>query len=109
MKILLINIDSTIPNLALEKIEMHHKALGDEIIFAVDTPAGGVGATGVILRGASRDGPPITPGVTGPVGAISSGCVAACVENLLGIAKPSVPCRAGVCLKHILDPVIWDQ
>ena len=32
MKILLINIDSTIPNLALAKIEMYHKSLGDEII-----------------------------------------------------------------------------
>ena len=32
-KILLINIDSTIPNLALKKIEKYHKDKGDEIIW----------------------------------------------------------------------------
>ncbi len=32
-KILLVDIDSTIPNLALKKIEMYHAAKGDEIIW----------------------------------------------------------------------------
>ena len=33
MKILLINIDSTKPNLALKKIEKYHKDKGDEIVW----------------------------------------------------------------------------
>ncbi len=33
MKILLVNIDSTIPNLALAKIEKYHKDNGDEVIY----------------------------------------------------------------------------
>lgn len=33
MKVLLINIDSTIPNLALKKIELYHQLLNDEIYY----------------------------------------------------------------------------
>ena len=33
MNILLLNIDSTIPNLALKKIEKYHKDRGDEVIW----------------------------------------------------------------------------
>jgi hypothetical protein len=33
MKVLLINIDSTLPNLALAKIEKYHKDKGDEVIY----------------------------------------------------------------------------
>lgn len=36
MKILIINIDSKLPNLALAKIEMYHKIAGDEIIYDND-------------------------------------------------------------------------
>lgn len=32
-KILLLDIDSTIPNLALMKISAHHKKLGDDVSF----------------------------------------------------------------------------
>ncbi len=32
-KILLIDIDSTVPNLALMKISAHHKSLGDDVGF----------------------------------------------------------------------------
>jgi len=35
MKILIINIDSKIPNLALKKIEIYHKQKGDEIILDI--------------------------------------------------------------------------
>lgn len=35
MKILLINIDSKIPNLALAKIEYYHKSQGDEIVYDI--------------------------------------------------------------------------
>jgi hypothetical protein len=34
-KILIINIDSTIPNLALKKIEKYHQDLGDEVVWNV--------------------------------------------------------------------------
>ena len=33
MRILLVNIDSTIPNLALKKVEMYHVLLGDEVVW----------------------------------------------------------------------------
>src|SRR4030042_1408331 len=33
MKVLIINIDSTIPNLALEKIRVYHEQKGDEVLF----------------------------------------------------------------------------
>ena len=33
MKVLLMNIDSTIPNLALKKIEKYHKRLGNEVFW----------------------------------------------------------------------------
>jgi len=36
MKVLLINLDSKIPNLALHKIEMYHKLQGHEIIWNND-------------------------------------------------------------------------
>ena len=38
MKVLLIDIDSTIPNLALMKICAYHKARGDEVGFSVTNP-----------------------------------------------------------------------
>ena len=36
MKVLLIDIDSTIPNLALKKIEKFHKDKGDQVATAYD-------------------------------------------------------------------------
>ncbi|MDI6788875.1 MAG: hypothetical protein QME51_10930 [Planctomycetota bacterium] len=33
MRVLLVNIDSKIPNLALAKIEKYHKDRGDEIMY----------------------------------------------------------------------------
>lgn len=38
MKVLLIDVDSTIPNLALMKISAYHKARGDEVGFNVSDP-----------------------------------------------------------------------
>lgn len=38
MKVLLVNVDSVIPNLALMKISTYHKALGDEVGFHVSNP-----------------------------------------------------------------------
>ena len=38
MKVLLIDIDSTIPNLALMKISAYHKSLGDEVGFNITDP-----------------------------------------------------------------------
>lgn len=38
MKILLIDVDSTIPNLALMKISKYHKSIGDEVGFNVTDP-----------------------------------------------------------------------
>lgn len=38
MKILLIDIDSKIPNLALMKISAYHKAIGDEVGFNIEDP-----------------------------------------------------------------------
>lgn len=41
MKILLLNIDSKLPNIALKKIEMWHKQRGDEIIWDMPMMLGG--------------------------------------------------------------------
>lgn len=38
MKVLLVDVDSTIPNLALMKVAAYHKALGDEVGFNVGDP-----------------------------------------------------------------------
>lgn len=38
MKVLLVDIDSRIPNLALMKLSMHHKEIGDEVGFNVSNP-----------------------------------------------------------------------
>lgn len=38
MKVLLIDVDSTIPNLALMKISAYHKSVGDEVGFHVSDP-----------------------------------------------------------------------
>lgn len=38
MRVLLVDVDSTIPNLALMKISAYHKALGDEVGFNVGDP-----------------------------------------------------------------------
>ncbi len=38
MKVLLIDVDSTIPNLALMKISAYHKSVGDEVGFSVTEP-----------------------------------------------------------------------
>lgn len=38
MKVLLIDVDSTIPNLALMKISAYHKARGDEVGFNISDP-----------------------------------------------------------------------
>ena len=37
-RILLVDIDSTIPNLALMKVSAHYKALGHEVGFNVENP-----------------------------------------------------------------------
>lgn len=38
MKVLLIDIDSKIPNLALMKISAYHKSIGDEVGFSIEDP-----------------------------------------------------------------------
>lgn len=38
MKVLLIDVDSTIPNLALMKVSAYHKSIGDEVGFHVSDP-----------------------------------------------------------------------
>ena len=38
MKVLLVDMDSKIPNLALMKISAHHKAQGDDVGFAIENP-----------------------------------------------------------------------
>lgn len=38
MKVLLIDVDSTIPNLALMKISAYHKSIGDEVGFHINDP-----------------------------------------------------------------------
>lgn len=38
MKVLLIDVDSTIPNLALMKVSAYHKSLGDEVGFHISDP-----------------------------------------------------------------------
>jgi len=41
MKILLLNIDSKLPNIALKKIEMWHEQQGDEVIWDMPMMLGG--------------------------------------------------------------------
>ena len=45
MKVLLLNIDSTIPNLALKKVEKYHADRGDEVIWDVAMALGSVDKT----------------------------------------------------------------
>lgn len=38
MNVLLVNVDSTIPNLALMKISQYHKQKGDNVGFNIENP-----------------------------------------------------------------------